>query len=284
MKRSVNDAMKKLAAAELAFVGSKFLAPVICGRGVTVRIAEVRCLLKVSPRDFEGWGVFRADSHTQATLLHEATATQRQQYLRLFPAVSLIMCGNKRDTPLATPADLSDNRFHFDGPVPLELCGRIELFDTVTARFDGTHFWFDRLEPRADPATAAYLRREILQMADPKELERSGLTKGQRVAYAVEYTRRATAILADRRRRAEARLAEALEHAGAVLRDFANTHDGYRVTFTVDGRRHTSIVRNEDLTVHSAGICLSGQDRNFDLNSLVGVLREGETAGRFVRY
>ena len=83
-------------------------------------------------------------------------------------------------------------------------------------------FWFDRIDPRADAATAAYLRRELLQMTDPVELERRGLTQGQRVAYAVEYTRRATAILADRRRRADARLKQALAHAGALLCGFAH--------------------------------------------------------------
>jgi hypothetical protein len=276
--------MKKLAAAEAAFVGSEFLAPVVRGRGVTVKIVGVRCALSVSPPDFHGWGIFRADSHTHATLLREAAALQRQAYLRLFPSISLIICSGQSSAPRATPADLSDSRFHFDGPVPVDLSPRLDLFDVVVAGFDGTRFWFDRIEPRADPAAAAYLRREIVQMTDPKQLQRPGLTAGQRVAYAMEYVRRAEAILADRQRQADERLKQALAHAGAILCDFTDAEDAYRVTFNVDGRRFTSIVRKDDLTVQSAGICLSGQDRDFDLNSLVGVLREGDSEGSLLRY
>jgi hypothetical protein len=59
-KRDILSAIDRLAKAEESFVGSEFLAPVLRGAGVGVRIGEVRCRLKVSPADFEGWGVFKA--------------------------------------------------------------------------------------------------------------------------------------------------------------------------------------------------------------------------------
>jgi hypothetical protein len=87
----------------------------------------------------------------------------------------------------------------------------------------------------------------------------------------------------DARASGERRLREALEHAGATLRDFAERGDVYSVSYTVDGQRHTSIVGKADLGVQTAGICLSGEDRKFDLHSLVGVLREGRGTGRINR-
>jgi hypothetical protein len=284
MKKNVRNTLRKLAAAESAFVGSQFLAPVVRGHGVVVKIAAVRCTLAVEPADFHGWGVFRAVTHSTAAIIRKASEKERRDYLRLFPSINLIVCSADTAHVRATPANLADDRFHFPGPVDVQLPERIGLFDTMKARFDGSRFWFDQLDPRADPAAAAYLRRELAQMVDPKDIQRPGLTKGHRLAYAVEYSRRAMAILANQRNQADARLTLALQHAGAILCDFTDADDTYRVTFTVDGQRHTSVVRKGDLTVHSAGICLAGRDHDFDLSSLVGVLREGETGGRLFRF
>lgn len=273
-KPNILRALDRLASTEQAFLLAEFLAPV-AGRGsVGVRIDGVRVELRPTPAGFRGWGVFRPKTHRECALVRPATLPERRQYLDLFPGIRLIPWVKDGGAWVAILAGASDASPGSTGAVAVRLMTDADLFDTVLARFDGAQYWHDRVDPRCDPATAAYLRRSLVDMVDPARIERPGLTAGQRVAYAMAFRRRADAMLADGRHRGETRLRTALAHAGAVLRDFAETPDGYRVSYDVDGERHTSVVR-ADLTVQSAGICLSGEDRKFDLGSLVGVLREG---------
>jgi hypothetical protein len=276
-------AIDRLARAEDAFVRTEFLAPVLRGAGVGVRIAGVRCRLRVSPPDFEGWGVFRADTLTRAAFVRPASMGERRKYLALFPAARLILARRESGAWYAIAADAGDARFAITGLVPLRLVDEGDLFDTVVTRFDGSQFWFETLDERRDAGAAPYLRQELGKMIDPARLVRSGLTAEQRAAYALNYRLRLEQIALDERSRGELRLRAALEHAGARLQDYAEQGDVYRVSYVVDGVRHTSVVRKGDLSVVTAGICLSGHDRQFDLGSLVGVLREGRDEGRIVR-
>jgi hypothetical protein len=277
----INNALARMAREETAFLHAEFLAPVVRGHGVAVRIAGVRCTLRVVPPAFCGWGVFQPVSHAVATLVRSASAAEQRKYLSLFPELRLIVCARDGDRPVAVAASAADARFEISSAVEVQLAAEFDLFDTLLVRFDGAQFWFDELESRADPAAAAYLRKELQKMTDPNQVSRSGLTEGQRRAYAAAYQRRAVAIMADEQHRGELRLKAALAHAGAGLHDFSESGQAYRVSFTIDGRRHTSVVRKHDLSVVTAGICLAGQDQKFDLSSLVGVLREGAGKGRF---
>ena len=64
-------------------------------------------------------------------------------------------------------------------------------------------------------------------------------------------------------------------HAGAELRAHWERDGACVVRYAIDGHEHTSTLDPADLTIASAGVCLSGQDEQFDLASLVGVLRQG---------
>jgi hypothetical protein len=283
--RRFKDAFDKLAAAEERFLVSEFLAPVVRGGDVCVRIAGVVCRLQVTPRDFTGFGVFAPTSHSAAKLVRPATLAQRKQYLQLFPLVRLILCKRNKDEWLAVAAHQGDQRFRIAGLVPVRLVEEGQQFEVIHTRFDGANFWFEATDPSRDPSTATYLRKSLHEKLVPNLLERSGLTPEERLAYTVHFVKPEATInkLDPTPQDPRDRLQDALQHSGAELLDYLERDDSYRVTYLLGGRQHVSAVRKSDLTVQVAGICLSGEDQQFDLASLVGVLREAEGTGEIVR-
>jgi hypothetical protein len=280
---NVTDAFDRLAAAEDKFLASEFLAPVVSGGQVQVRIAGVICSLRMQPADFAGWGVFRPASHTEAKLVRQAKLAERQRYLELFPLVRLILAGRREEEWLAVQAHRADSRFQIEGAVPVRLVEDAQLFEVTETRFDGERFWYQGPDQRWDPATANFLRQELVRLTPPDRVQRSGLTAEERAAYALTYWPRYEASEEGRRSREEERLRGALAHAGAELKQYVERHDVYTVTYEVDGQRHVSAISKKDLSVQVAGICLSGEDQRFDLQSLVGVIREAQGGGGFVR-
>ncbi len=282
-RKHLHEVLEALAAAEARAFAAEFLAPMIRRGTVQVRIAGIVCRLAVTPPDFEGWGVFRSTSATTARLVRPARLEERRRYLDLIPRFRVIVCGRDDDRWLAIPSHRSDARFRFEGLVPVRLVEEADLFEVLLTRFDGAHCWYDGPDPRRDPGISAYLRDSLARMVAPEQLSRPGLTAEERSAYAISYAPRLEADRAARRDRVEERLRAALAHAGAEFREYQERGDVYRVAYEVDGRRQVSVVSREDLSVQVAGICLSGQDRRFDLQSMVGVLREAEGTGETVR-
>jgi hypothetical protein len=301
-KSNVNKLLDQLAAKEDEFLKLQFLAPALAGGVAAVRIGGVVCRVKIEPRDFTGWGVFEPVSHSEAILARRASLAERRRYLQLFPAVRLIVCLREGPQWFGSPASLGDSRIRIEGVAAIELAEEVQLFDVVIARYDGARFWFDEVDPRHDPAAAAYLRTSLNDAVDPAALARPGLTPEQRAAYEVQlfaqlppdepqaeepaeraprHVHHRAELHGARRAAAEAdavraRLRETLSHTGAQLIDYLERVDGLRVTYRVDGADYTTSVNKDDLTVQVAGICLSGEDQNFDLASLVGVLRESD--------
>lgn len=276
---ALRDALARLAAAEAHFLGREFLAPVVRRGEVNVRLAGVVCRFEVKPPGFEGWGVFRPESLVVAGLVRPATLAERRDYLRLLPPAALILCGREGRRWYGLAAREAGPRVRVEGPAPVDFVEEGRAFDTVIGRFDGGRFLYERPDLARDPGAPAYLRARLDRLAPPESLDRPGLTGPERDAYDRLYQARLRDAEQFRRGHDELRLRRALRHAGARLVDFVDRDDSFRVTFEVDGRRHVSAVSRRDLTVQVAGICLSGQDRRFDLQSLVGVIRLGIEGG-----
>jgi hypothetical protein len=215
--------------------------------------------------------------------VRQAKLAERQRYLELFPLVRLILAGRYEAEWLAVPAHGADSRFQIEGAIPVRLVEDAQLFDVIETRFDGAQFWYQGPDERWDPATASFLRQELVRLTPPDKLRRPALTAEERGVYARTYWPRYEASAEGRRSREEERLRGALAHAGGELKHYVARHDVYTVTYEVDGQRHVSAISKKDLSVQVAGICLSGADQHFDLQSLVGVIREAQDGGGFVR-
>ncbi|MBN1657441.1 MAG: hypothetical protein JXA93_03520 [Anaerolineae bacterium] len=282
---SIHDLLDRMESAEDDFLKTEFLAPVLPGGQVRVRIEGLVCTLRVTGQADPGWAILKPVSMERARVVAEPSLRQLRDYLALFPAVRMLLLARAGDYWLAVPAHRGDRRIQIEGQARVHLATGVEPFQQVVTRFDGSVFLFQEVDRRRSPAIAAYLRDELNAGTQVGDLHKATLTAEERDVYqlareAIDAARQAAE--AARRDRAEVRLADALAHAGAELASYIEQADAYAVSYTVDGSTHRSIVRKDDLTVLTAGICLEGGDRDFDLQSLVGVLRE-ETSGRRLR-
>lgn len=280
-KKSALDALNQLAAEEKEFFKGTFLAPRHSNQPVQVRISGITCTMNVQPRDYEGWGVFRPINRSRCIFEREATRPEKQTYLNLFPSLRLVVCGRLDDQWYGIKALANDARFQITGNVPVALASDIQMFDTILTRYDGNQFWYDGRDTRRSPRFADQLRTCLAEGIDSPEI--IGLTPAEKLVYQEALLRRQKAIEEANRDRNEDRLRDALLHAGAIMRSYKDRGDTYTVEYMVGSDRHTSVVDKRDLTVRSAGICLSGGDQNFDLTSLVTVIREGQRRDRIVR-
>lgn len=263
----------KLAAEEEDFLNAEFFCPVIRGRKVRVRISGIIMNLDITkPRSFTGWGVFRATSHRTAVLVREASMAEKTNYFNLFPLVRFILCAHKRNVWLGIPAYNSDSRFKFTGMVPISLPHEVQLFETVMTHFDGSNCWYERTDNRHDPRIAVLLRENIQKLTAFTKLSISGMTQEEREAYNIAFAHE----LEERKDQKEERIKDALKRGGAQYRSYVERGNTYTVEYTVDGRQHRSVIDRDTLAVNTAGVCLSGTDDLFDLQSLVGVIREGQ--------
>lgn len=283
----VRELLKHLAAEEEALRSCLFLAPCVRGGRVHTRVSGLIYSFIVSPREFEGWAILRPKSEREAQLVEEACLEHISEYLRPFPAARLRLCYRLRGGAwLAYPANQqaqASSPSQCAVPLVLRLVRDGREFDQVLARSVNGLWWFEELDRRASPLEAESLRQALRSRVAPTELKLKALTPEMRACYVLAYGRgelaRESSLGKSRaafRETDESRLRAALRLGGGELRSFQDRGEFWLVEWLARDRvLHTSAIAKRDLTVISAGICLSGEDEKFDLQSLVGVV-EGE--------
>jgi hypothetical protein len=158
-------------------------------------------------------------------------------------------------------------------PVSVHLVSDGARFESIIARTDGMGWWFDEIDRRADPLITTQLNTHFQQITPPENLQFSGITPEMRTVYSLAGQQAKEFITWQQQRKDEARLKQALQMGGGELQTYRDRPHSWLVEWTTtDGIQHTSEILKSDLTVISAGICLSGEDEKFDLQSLVGVV------------
>lgn len=264
--------IEKLAMAELALIGTHFLAPRPLNTRVRLLVCGMVKTYHTTPHDFEGWGVFRISQPESAELVKSATPVNIAKYLKRLPVFRLYPVRPLRGrTWLAYPADESAFRDRAGSirPVEVHLVGNGRAFERARCRWDGSNFWFESNDCRSDPKIPERMGEALKNFVEPVALRFSGLTPELRKAYSLVFDNKSDL----RVRCSEDRLRQALEMGGGRLDSFVDQGDYWTTHWrTASGKHHTSAVRKSDLTILSAGICLSGEDEKFDLQSLVGVV------------
>lgn len=269
-----NALFAKLAEQETKFAAEQFLAPVISGQKIRIKIESVLMELDVTPKRFSGWGVFSCKDYRTAKRIRVANEFERDEYLKLFPAIRCIVV-KKGDDHFGIC--LPDSRFKITGEIPISLPLELQQFDCVLVRYDGENFWFDsklfEYNPQAD-----YLRDEFSKKTKVDALSINGLLVEHARAYTVLQLEEAKL----KKLTTEGKIQDAIKRGGGIYKSFVERGNTYTITYSINNKDFTSTV-DTNLRVQSSGICLSGRDKMFDLQSLMSVIREGDNRHRINR-
>ncbi|HLO49816.1 MAG TPA: hypothetical protein VK211_15475 [Kamptonema sp.] len=272
----IRNLLSQLAAQETQLRDTQFLAPCTRNGRVRTRVAGIVYTFRSKPRNFEGWGIFQPVNEKIAEVVEEPSLPQITDYLQLLTPIRLQLAYNLQgQTWLAYPVNESDarQRIGVAKPFAIHLVNDGVSFEQIIARWDGQSWWFEDIDRRADPLPSEELRTALKEVISPQDIRFKGMTPEMRTVY--ELVAQQTEEFSEKfqKRRDETRLREALQMGGGELREFRDRDDYWLIEWTAgNGDRHTSAIAKNDLTVVSSGICLSGLDRDFDLQSLVGVI------------
>lgn len=281
MASDIFSVISKVAAAEGDLLKSTFVAPVAGNEEVAAFVCGISYRFSIPKVNTPGWYEYRPVNSKRARMVGPADAAEVESYLRRLPTVRVVLSHKIAGLYHGIPAKSNSAGLPHTGLVPVLLVDDMaDNFDRVVCRFDGANLWYERVDPSNDQSKGGYLRERYGKMARASLIKFKGLTFEEKAAYSIRFAM-------DKKAQEELKTSSLkvdVEHAGGVFRSLKEKSDHYEVTYEVDGQRYTSFVSKDPVhTVISAGICLSGGDRAFDLKSLITVMREGHRVGRIVR-
>jgi hypothetical protein len=273
--------ISKIGEKENQLLNKVFISPVFSNTIVATNVDGMLYSFSI-PKVNGGWYQVQPIDVKSAKIKGPAELFERENYLKCLDKIRLILVMKKDGVFYGVPDKANKFGFRVDNLLPVFLHDDVAMdFDRVIARFDGGNIWFESIDQGNDPAKADYLRDCKQKVLEPLELKFSGLTLEERIAYTLRLTFDKRLFI-DRKKDG---LKNAVEFAGGSFVKFVERSDHYSVTYKVGSESYTSYVSKDPVhSVISAGLCLQGNDRLFDLKSLVTVIREGQEKGLIHHY
>ena len=276
--KDIRKLIKQLATEENKLRSTEFIAPCVGNGKVRTRIAKMVYTFTPKPHDMTGWGIFQPLDEKTAIFVEEPNLPLISEYLKNFQPLRLrLVYPLQGKSWLAYPVNEADmqQRCGYCKPVVVHLVDEATRFEVAIARTDAVTWWFEECDRRADIMITEQLREQFKQLTPPSELHFKGITPEMRSAYDLATQEEKDFRILQQHERDENRLKAALKMGGGELQQWSERQDYWVVDWiTSDGEHHTSAISRKDLTVISSGICLSGEDEKFDLQSLVGVVEQ----------
>jgi hypothetical protein len=250
-----------------------FISPIFNSKIVVTDINQIIYKFSISTVS-PGWHKFRPIDMKEARVVGSADMMERERYLKRLPKIRMTLVFRRGDIFLALPDKVNSININNNDLLPIYLFDdSVNIFDKIIARYDGAHFWFESVDYNNDPMKSEYLRESLEREIIPKDIKYPNLLIEEKRAYAIRFS----FISKNKKERNEKNLIRDVEHAGGKYLRYEEKNDFYSITYEVDGEVYTShISKKDDHMVISAGICLNGHDTNFDLKSIITVIKEAQ--------
>lgn len=254
------------------------IAPVLRRRSrVSCNIARRPYLFSVSVPE-EGWWLLHPENTIAATATRKASLTEIRRFLSLLPQFQAIALRRLDDSTWLTypynETDAIQRQLQFPMATYL-VSDNVTPLSRISCRVMGNLLLYER---RGYHAKTGPLLEELNQREGvPTKLY--GLPKSFYAAYSIllsELAKQDEEIKRqereERRKTFAGRIEDAVSYLGGNLIGFTERGSGYEVAWEDEGVRHSVIIESS-LQLVTAGICLSGTDRQHSLTSAIAVMR-----------
>jgi len=251
----------------------EIISPVFYNTEIVTHIEGLIHLLKI-PKTDPGWYKFKPLNEKEAQLISSANIDEIEKYLKRLPKIRIILVYKKGPIYFGVPIKNNNFGLKMTKLLPIYLSDDMATdFSKCICRYDGLNLWYQEIDIQADLEKSEYLNRAIKKFHNPKYIRFSGLSIEEKIAYKIKFE-------IDKKLKEElnkTKIQKDIEHGGGKFLQSREKSDHIEVSYEINGEKFTSYVSKDPThKVITAGICLNGYDSNYDLKSIVSVIREGK--------